>query len=881
MEHFFRRPWIIVAILAVITVFFALQLPRAELDNNIVHFMPENNPARQTIRHFDDTFGERVVVFIGLERTSSTVFDRDFLMRIREFTGVVENIELVKEVDSIISTQYISGEGDSIIVADLVDADFSGTPEEISELKKRIASWDLYQGAIVSDDQTATQIIVTFNASSEEQGTPEVRRCLLEIRDTAQEMFAGFAETYVAGQPVISATLTGAMQSDLLVLIPLVIVVVLAVLFFSLRRGTFVILTLLTVVIAVIWSIGAMPLFDIALSVLCSILPVILIAVGSAYGIHIVTHYANETENRTLSVEEHRALVLSIVRRLIKPVFLAALTTFAGFVSLCFTAVIPIREFGIFASLGVVASFVVALTLIPALLLIRGPKSPAAARARTDRMGGMWQSSDFFLPLAEKKRLVIILAVLMLGVSLYGFSKVIVDNSLVAFFRDGTDVSRSDRFIQEHFGGSKQLTISVEADTTEILLSPAVLKAVDDLSVYLTEHVPMAGKVMGFTDMIKRMNQLFNIDEGPGGLRPAAVHASADTEEGGFGFDGSFDNADEDFGFGIGDGFDPSAPVNHAAADTAPESRPYAAEDIIGLLDTAGGMRANMTAHELVRELARLTNYNGFSYYEIPSDPARYAKTSSEELQRLISNYLVLLSGAIDDYSNDPLEPTAIKTAIQIHSPWQKDADTVTDAINAYVAAHFPPAKPGALPNVRVIIGGGAAAEGAVSNLIIHSQAISIVVSVLIVFAIIAVSYRSIAAGLIAVVPLSLALLFNFAVMGFLDIKINLATALISSLVVGIGIDYTIHFIEFFKQEYAAGGDFLRRTFAGTGKAIVINALSVGAGFAVLAFSRLKIIVQLGALVTLSMFITALVSLTVIPVLLTTVRPKFVYGDKE
>jgi predicted RND superfamily exporter protein len=100
---------------------------------------------------------------------------------------------------------------------------------------------------------------------------------------------------------------------------------------------------------------------------------------------------------------------------------------------------------------------------------------------------------------------------------------------------------------------------------------------------------------------------------------------------------------------------------------------------------------------------------------------------------------------------------------------------------------------------------------------------------------------------------------------------------MIASLSVGIGIDYTIHFIEAFKREYGAGGDYLYRTFASSGKAILINAVSVGAGFCVLAFSRFRILAQFGALVALSMAISAAVSLTVIPVLLTTVKPKFIY----
>jgi predicted RND superfamily exporter protein len=95
---------------------------------------------------------------------------------------------------------------------------------------------------------------------------------------------------------------------------------------------------------------------------------------------------------------------------------------------------------------------------------------------------------------------------------------------------------------------------------------------------------------------------------------------------------------------------------------------------------------------------------------------------------------------------------------------------------------------------------------------------------------------------------------------------------------VGIGIDYTIHFIDAFKREYSGGGDYLYRTFAGAGKAILINAVSVGAGFGVLMLSQFRLMAQFGGLIALSMGISAVVSLTVIPVLLMTVRPKFIYG---
>jgi predicted RND superfamily exporter protein len=103
----------------------------------------------------------------------------------------------------------------------------------------------------------------------------------------------------------------------------------------------------------------------------------------------------------------------------------------------------------------------------------------------------------------------------------------------------------------------------------------------------------------------------------------------------------------------------------------------------------------------------------------------------------------------------------------------------------------------------------------------------------------------------------------------------------VASLAVGIGIDYTVHYIDAYKREYHVsngGAGFLYRAFATSGKAIIINAVSVGAGFAVLALSRFTILADLGLLIALTMFTSALISLTVIPVLLSVLKPKFIYG---
>ena len=830
MEKLFKRPVLIVGIIAVITVFLGIQLPSVELDNNNLRFVPEDNPARVITEYIDETFGGQVIILVGLERPYRTIFDKSFLQLIREFSQAVENVDLVKSVNSLMSTQYITGDSESIIVSDLVPDYFSGTPEEIAELRRRIASWDLFRGALVSDDLSATQILVTFNVMSIDVSRPEVAQSLARIRQIANEIFAGEAEVYFAGQAIVNATINESMIEDNIVLLPLAVIVVLGLLFFSFRRFIFVILPLSTALIAVVWTVGLAAMLGIRLSTITTIMPIILIAVGHAYGIHVITHYVKDIRERELTVEEHRLIVLDLMRKMIRPIFLAALTTITGFISFCFTPIITMREFGYYTSAGVLAVFILTALYIPSVLLLRGPRK---LQKYDDKSGGKDQISEtiakIFLSIARKKRTVLFATIFLVMFSLYGISRIIVDNSIVEFFQHETDISRSDRFIREYFGGSKDLNLVIAADTTEELLHPDVLTAVDGLSAYLTSHIPEVGKIVGFTDIIKRVNQVFNVDQNPEGLQPAASGNSGFGDSFGFG----------DFGFGSF-GFDEDLSVSSISGYESPQIpvwAQYSVADLLRFLDITMGTSHNMSGNDLVMELKRLTNYDGMAYYEIPADPARYGKDTPEDLQRLISEYLILLAGSDDSgYANDPLEPTAIRMMMQFRTTGSSDTYQIINIINEYIAVNFP-------KNVRTMIGGGVTQEIAVTDLILNSQIISIIISVFMIFIIVAIANKSLIAGIISAVPLILAVLCNFLVMGLIGIKLNLGTALIASLTVCIGIDDAIHFIEFYKREYRNGEEgSLHRTFIACGRAICTTAMSVGAGFAVLAFSQFKII---------------------------------------
>ncbi|HWR12563.1 MAG TPA: efflux RND transporter permease subunit [Rectinemataceae bacterium] len=887
MEKFFKHPRWIIAIIAAITVFFALQIPRVQLDNNNFRFVPEKDPERIAMKRVDDSFGSQTIILVGLERKHGTVLEADFLDKLRSFDKKIADIAIVESATSIVSTDYLTGEGDAIVAQPLVPEDFGGTGEEIAALKDKLLSWDLYSRALVSEDFAGTQMIVYLDIPAEDAGKPEVVAVHKAIKKFAAE--TGFKDTnvYITGMPVFGSVVNDATRSDLITLVPLVVIVVVFVLFLSFRRLSGVLLPLLTVLVSVVWAVGAMPLFGIKLSILSTVLPVILVAVGSAYGIHVVSHYYDEIAGkRDLSEAEHRAIVFAVLRRIGKPVLLAALTTFAGFGSFCFTKVIPIFEFGIFSSFGVLVAYGTAITLIPAILLIRGPakklprfKTSEMEPGEEDPLSGA--IADALGHIIAKKRTVLFIACAVIFVSLIGVSHLVIDNVLVEYFKPDTDVVLSDRFIRDKFGGSKSVSVVVSSEIPGEVLRPDVLAAMDGLALYLKESVPEVGKTSGFTDLIKRVNQVFNADESPEGLKPsvaaiAATGAAKDAPSA-----AAAPGSEPAFGFGFSEttSAEPAAPVASADESASGAKADKTAEKIdslamVALLNKALAEKGGeaMTARELVESLSRLTNYRGASYYEIPTDPARYGKTSQEELKSLISNYLVLLSGNIGSYADDPLEPKAIRMDVQLRTVGQIDTNRGIRAMEDYIEGRFP-------KDVKVEIAGSALVEKSLNSLVVQSQLVSVALSLIMVFLILAIYYRSAIAGLIGLAPLSVSILINFAVMGLTGIKLNIGTAMVASIAVGVGIDYTIHYMAAFHHEYLltkGKGDFLRRTFLTSGKAILFNATSVGAGFAVLAFSQFNILASLGLLIALTMATSALVSLTLLPVLLILVNPAFI-----
>ena len=883
MDKLYKYPRLTIILILALTIFFALQIPNIIIDNDLYKFVGEDNPVNIENSEVEDIFktGENMVV--ALESRYSRIISPENIQLIDTLTRQFEKIRNVEKVTSLTNADYIEPTGDGMKVSSLIPGDMYYADE--SQIIQRLRSWEvLYRDNLFTPDYKSTQILLTL-VNDLELDTMET--IFGQVKAITDQVNRDDINIYIAGIPAILVTIKGKIYDDFITLVPIVILIVIVMLYFSFHSMAGVFLPLLNVLISTIWAIGLMALLKEPFTMIGTGIPVILISVGSAYGIHLLSHTYDEMAK---GYTDFKAVLMNVVKKIRPAILLAGLTTMAGFGSLITSSIVPMRNMGLFLAYGVAVALFVALTLTPSILILRQKPLKKANVEKAD--GGNSLMNRFliaFYELLTKRSLRnIAFATIVLILSVIGTTKILVDTNMIDNFEDSTPISRADAFVNENFGGSTLLTVVVDGKEDGSLLNPEILKAMDDMADYLENSVELVGKVTSFTEFVKRMNQVMNAPSAP-----ADIAASTDTDLGGSensgsGFDDEFDT-DEESSFSFEEfGDESSFSFEDSGGDfskapspskSPPVTFPSLSDDnLLEIMEDALAQSGNadISAAELIDAMKRVTNEAGMAYYEIPYDPAKYPATTREELKNLVAQYLLLYSGNLSELINDPLEPGMSRMIVQIKSPMNADAIRIDRLITDYARENFPDGY-----EVRVVGSGKILAS--LNKMVLSSQFSSIISALMIVFFIIAFYFKSIVAGLLGIANLIFSIMINFGVMGFFGIKLDMGSSIVASVAIGIGIDYTIHFLTRYREESRLSSDkdiITKNTLLSSGKAIIFNALAVAAGFAVLMKSNFVPIKSLGLLVCLTMITSAFSALTVLPSIIHLFNPKFLYDKR-
>lgn len=279
----------------------------------------------------------------------------------------------------------------------------------------------------------------------------------------------------------------------------------------------------------------------------------------------------------------------------------------------------------------------------------------------------------------------------------------------------------------------------------------------------------------------------------------------------------------------------------------------------------------------MVRRLSLVLHDNDPAYDRVPADEERVIGADGQQHtvpgKDLISQYVLLYENGGGGLLRDVLDFKAEKAKVRIdlRTNSSNEVRAVMNDVSSFVAQHFP-------SDLKTRFGGTGYVLIWAGNEIIFGQISNLLGSVTVVFLILLVAFRSLVKAILAMLPVLAAGLFNFGLLGALGVKLDIGTALVSSVAIGVGIDYAIHYVARLGQELAVSADpeaALEATMLKSGPAVVANALTVGTGFMVLLASDFIPINTIGWMICLTQATSSAATLILLPAILRVVRPAF------
>lgn len=494
------HPYWVLVILAVITLFFALQIPKIKMDSRVEVMLRHNHPKVVTFIENKESFERYADIVVGMLHTN--IYNPSSLEKLHKVAGEIEKIKGIKKVTYILNAKNIQGSESGLDVSPFVrNGDVPKTTQEISDLKARIAQWDIFNGSLVTKDGRGAAMSIVLDNNIETIHIIPIYFKMTEIL----KKYEGPENFFISGTKVLEALQSHYMIKDLIILPPLVTVVLIISLFFFFRSFVGMLLPLLSVGLACLWTFGMMALTKIPLTMISTAMPVALMAVGVGYGVHVVENVFSDTSK---GLRGKKGIKISILRIAV-PVIIAGLTELTSFLSLCSWWVVPLTQFGMASAFGFTMAMALVLTFIPAILSLTVGKEKvysytAHHHTKTDIVGPILKKLSYVS--LNKKGWIFAISFLVFAVSFYLGRHVRSDMNLAENFKERSPIWQADKILNDNFGGTSQYNVVFKGVSADDMKDPAVLRSMEKLQSEL-KQIDGVGKVVSIVDFIKRMNQ--------------------------------------------------------------------------------------------------------------------------------------------------------------------------------------------------------------------------------------------------------------------------------------------------------------------------------------------------------------------------------------
>ena len=752
VEFSIRRPKLIVAATVVLTLLFLTQFPRIKTDTNPKHMLPETSDVRVWNDEVDKVFALYEDTIVVGVRNDAGVLNRETLGRIARITEEILKLQGVasRDVNGFTTITNVAAEAGTLKVGPLMPA-APPSEAEVELLRQALFGNPLFINRIISSDSKTTAIYVPLEKGANGAEIADKIRAIV-ARENGPERY------YIAGDPVARDTFGAEMFKLMGIFSPIAGMIMFAAIQLMFRNLLLSFAMMAVAMVSIIWSMGLLIGAGFPVHIMSSMAPVFLMAIATD-SIHIF----NEFYFRYREKHDKLAAIRETMQAVSRPVRYTALATAAGFAVLLFMNIIPVKVFGGLIAFGTVVLRLFSFSLIPAILtFVREERIAKAAETesveldRTARWLRRVGEVGATRPLATA-----LVGVVLLVVAIVGTSKIHVNNNLVAWFKESSEIRVADSAMNQALGGTSLGYLVVLANEPEFMKRPEAVRWIEGLQRHL-EQLPVVGKTFSVSDYVKRINQVLHDDD-------RKYDAVPDTKE-------------------------------------------------------------------------------------------------------AIGQYLFLFSMSAKPSDLDNVVDTTFQKAnvwVQLKT-WDAEAmRQVIHATGAYQKAHALPVsvKPAGIAYFNLVW----------NDEVLGDMVRGLLMALVAVFVILAFSFRSAKWALVGYMPLLFTILLIYGVVGFAGKDFDMPLSVLSTLSLGMAVDFSIHFISRFRQRLTETGgrdvqEALLWTAARPGKGIFRNAVLFAAAFSVMLFAPLTPYIAVGAFIVSMMLLSALLTILYLPALVMLAR---------
>ncbi len=828
-------------------------LPAIQVDTDPENMLASDEPARVFHKRMKKEFSLSDIVVIGItdESHPDGVFNPVALSHIYQLTQYARSLNWpdpdqagkragVVEIDLLAPSTV-----DNIEQGGPGEVNFSWlmpkpptTREQALQVRQRARNIPFLNGTLLSEDGKA---IALYLPLTDKHLSYTIREKLLAKID---ELGATEEKYYITGLPVAEDTFGVEMFYQMAVSAPLAMLVIFLLLWWFFKKLIFIVSPMIVAIVCALSTMALLIITGHTIHIMSSMIPIFIMPIAVLDAIHILSDFFD----RYGKIGDRRETIQQVMQELFAPMLYTSLTTVAGFASLAMTPIPPVQVFGLFIAIGVLLAWFWTITFIPAFIMFISEEklnsfcTAAHSHTETSWMSCLLEKTGTFS--LHHARTIMLTTLLVGGTAVYGISKIHVNDNPIKWFNASHPIRIADKVLNQHFAGTYMAYLVLDAGKN----------SAGDFKTGLLQRLQNKQKQL-------RDQGLPDVDLI---FKTLAVAIQTHT--------GDRSTLDEKLARLIEEGLDNAA---GAVFDTWDEAQLF--------LDSERQRREIFKQPEALHYLSDLQNYiNRLDVVGKSNALTDVIKTVHRELLQGKSEAFRIpdnsraVAQTLMTYQNSHrphdlwhfVTPDYRKTSIwiQLKSGDNRDMESVEKAVQNYIHDNPPPfnIKTGwfGLTHINVLW-----QEKMVTGMLEAFSGSYLVVLIMMI-----ILFRSFLWGILSMIPLTVTVALIYGIIGLIGKDYDMPVAVLSSLSIGLAVDYAIHFISRARQYTQNAGAWkqaLIPVFQEPARAITRNAIVVGVGFLPLLAAPLVPYQTVGIFIAAILFLAGFSSLLILPAMIT------------